>query len=123
MSATRAFTLPSLSTGGGDVPLERRLEFAAGSPVGIAEMVVDLGVGRSAIARFELLPRASSKRPSAEIGPAEAVDDVAVVRASASTAFSIMSQRRLEVHALIDPAIAEIVQHLRLVRIELERSA
>src|SRR3984893_6878088 len=40
------------------IPLEMRLEFASGTPIGIAEMVVDHGIRRFKVDRpFELLHR------------------------------------------------------------------
>ena len=50
------------------------------------------------------------------IGPAERVDDVAVVGALLDRALD-HAHALVEVDALVDPGIAEIVQHVRLVGI------
>jgi hypothetical protein len=53
------------------------------------------------------------------VGPAEAVDDVAVIGAELDRAL----QHRLglnQVHALVDPAVAEIVENQGLLRLQLE---
>ena len=54
------------------------------------------------------------------VRPAEAVDDVAVVRPQIDGAAQHL-ERLVEIDALVDPRIAEIIEHLRLVGIELER--
>ena len=56
----------------------------------------------------------------AEIGPAERVDDVAVIRPLLDGA-SDHVHALVEVHALVDPGIAEIIEHLRLLGKQLER--
>ncbi len=52
--------------------------------------------------------------------PAERVDDVAVVRALLDGAADHL-HALVEIDALIDPRIAEIVQHMRLIEEQLER--
>ena len=54
----------------------------------------------------------------AEIGPAQRVDDVAVVRPLLDGAADHV-HALVEMDALIDPGIAEIVEHQRLVGIKL----
>ena len=75
--------------------------------------------GFSSIARSRCLV-ASSKLPSAEMRPAERVDDIAVVRPLLDRAADHL-HAVVEIDALIDPGIAEIVQDMRLVGEQLER--
>ena len=63
---------------------------------------------------------ASSIVAGAVIGPAERVDDVAVVRPLLDGAADHL-HAFVEIDALIDPGIAEIVQHMRLVGEQLQR--
>ena len=56
----------------------------------------------------------------AEIGPAERVDDVAVVRPLLDGAADHV-HAFVEIDALVDPGIAEVIEHQRLVRKQLER--
>jgi len=61
-------------------PLETRLEGAANAPIGVAEMIVDGRIFRLELdCAFELLDRLLLIA-AAEIGPAQRVDDIAVVR-------------------------------------------
>ncbi len=54
------------------------------------------------------------------IGPAERVDDVAVVRPLLHGALDHV-HALVQVHALVDPGIAEIIEHVRLIGEQLER--
>ena len=56
----------------------------------------------------------------AEIGPAQRVDDVAVVRPLLDGATDHV-HALVEIDALVDPGIAEVIEHERLVGIELQR--
>src|SRR3984893_4640696 len=102
------------------IPLEMRLEFASCTPISIAEMVVDHGIGRFEVDRaFEFLHRLVVAAELV-IRPAETIDDIPVVRAL----FDCPPQHIegfLEVHALIDPAVAKIVQDQGMIGIKGER--
>ncbi len=87
----------------GVIPLEARLERPANAPIGVAEMVVDLGIVRRRLNR--LLQRLDRALIITEpvIGPAEAVDDMAGIgllldrRAGSSpSASSVFSPRSIQ---------------------------
>ena len=89
-------------------------------PVGVAEVIVDGRIlGLELDRALEVLHRLVVVAEP-EIGPAERVDDVAVIRPLLDGAAD-HPHALVEIDALIDPRIAEIVQHVRLVGIELER--
>src|SRR6476660_3451917 len=95
-------------------PLEARLQHASNPPIGIAEVIVDGWIlGLEFDGALELLDRLLHVAEPI-IGPAEGVDDVTVVGALLDRALD-------HAHALVDPGIAEIVEHMRLIGKELER--
>ena len=96
-------------------PLERRLEPAAGAPVGVAQMVVEHRIVR--LQRHRALELAHRVVELAEpvIGPAQRIDDVAVARPEIDR-LADQVHGLVEVHVHVDPGIAEIVHDLRLVR-------
>ena len=101
-------------------PLELGFQRAPDAPVSIAEMIVDGRVGRLEFDRaVELLHRLLVIAEPV-IGPSERVHDIAVVRALLDRALD-HAHAFVEVLALVDPRIAEIVQHVRLVGIKLQR--
>ena len=90
-------------------PLELRLERAPGLPIGVAEMVVDGRiVGLELDRALQVLHRLVVVAEP-EIGPAERVDDVAVVRPLLDGAAD-HPHAVVEIDALVDPRIAEIVR-------------
>src|SRR4029077_17596836 len=101
-------------------PLEPGLEHAADSPISVAEMVVDGRIDRLELdGALELLyPLVVVADPIP--GPAERIDDIAVIGPLLDRALD-HAHAFVEIQALIDPGIAEIVQHMRLVGIKLER--
>ena len=93
-------------------PLERRLERAPDLPVGIAEMVVDGRIfGLELDRALEVLHRLVVF-VDAVVRPAERIHDVAVVRPLLDGAAD-HPHALVEIDALIDPRIAEIVEHVR----------
>ncbi len=83
-------------------------------------MVVDGGIlGLQIDGALEVLHRLFVVA-DAVVGPAEGIDDVAVVGTLLDGALDHL-HALVEVHALVDPGIAEIVQHVRLVGLQLER--
>src|SRR6185437_13373055 len=102
------------------VPLEARFEPAAAAPIGIAQMIVDRRVFRNHLDRtLQLLDRLAVIAET-EIRPPETVDDVAVRRPQRDRAFDHL-QPLVKMRSLIDPGIAEIVEHERLLRLERQR--
>src|SRR5712671_5275164 len=101
-------------------PLELGLQRAADPPVGVAEMVVDGRIDRleldGALELLDGLVVVADPVP----GPAERIDDIAVIGPLLDRALD-HAHALVEIEALIDPGIAEIVQHVRLVGIKLER--
>ena len=88
------------------------------SSISIAEMVVD---GRIVGLEFDRALQIFHRVvviAEPEIGPAERIDDVAVVRPLLDGAAD-HPHALVEIDALVDPRIAEIVQHVRLIGIEL----
>src|SRR6516162_7427989 len=101
-------------------PLEARLQHASDPLIGIAEMIVDGRIlGLELDGALELLDRLLHVAEPV-IGPAEGVDDVTVVGTLLDRAFD-HTHALVEVDALVDPRIAEIVEHVRLIGEELER--
>src|SRR5580698_11527829 len=62
------------------IPLEMRVELAAHAPIGVAEVVVDDGIGGFQFDRLFELARRFLVMTELEIGPAEAIHDIAVRR-------------------------------------------
>ena len=83
-------------------------------------MVVDRRVLRDQLDRlFELFDRRLVIAHPV-MRPAQAVDDIAVIRAQLDRLLDHL-HAAIEVLAAVDPRIAEIVQHHRLFRLELQR--
>src|SRR5664279_2892096 len=95
-------------------PLEPRLQLTSDAPIGIAEMIVDRGIARNELDRA--LERAGRVRitPKLEVGPADAVGDIAVRRLQ-SMRFFQHRQCFGNVAVLVDIAVAEIVEDRWLV--------
>ena len=101
-------------------PLEMRVELAPDLPIGVAQMGIDGGIARhQQYGILESLGRIGIT-PKPLISPADAVDDVTVEGAQRAGFFQHRERLR-EIAALVDPAIAEIVQDLRLIGAQLER--
>src|SRR5262249_35973088 len=101
-------------------PLEARLELASDPPIGIAEMIIDGRIlGLELNRTLELLDGLLDVAEPV-IGPAEGVDDVTIVGARRDRALD-HAHAGVEIDALVDPRIAEIVEHVRLIGKELER--
>src|SRR5713101_5150811 len=103
-------------------PLEFRLQRAADAPIGVAEMVVDRRVFGLEIDRALEIFHRVFEIADAEIGPAQRVHDVAVVGPLIDGALDHL-HALVEIDALIDPRITEIVQHMRLLGLQIERLA
>ena len=85
-------------------------------------MIVDGRVLRHQFDRtFEIFGRPGVV-PEPEIGPTQTVDDVAVIGPQRHRAFHHL-HGLVEMHPLVDPGIAQIIQHQRLFRRELQRAA
>ena len=83
-------------------------------------MIVDDGIGGLELDRlFEFLRRLRVMA-ELEVRPAEAVDDVAVGRPEVDRAPQHL-ERLVEIDALVDPGIAEIIEHQRLIGKEFQR--
>ena len=83
-------------------------------------MVVDRRVARLQVNRaFEFFDRLVVFAEP-EIGPAQTVDDVAIAGAQLDGLVQHL-EGFIEIFAAVDPAVAEIVQHQRLVGIERQR--
>src|SRR6185437_15767479 len=104
------------------LPLEACVDLAADLPISIPEMIVYIGGGRRELHGLFESPRGIIITTQTIIGPADGIRDEPVERPQRSRFF----QHRhgfLEVFALVDPAIAEIVQHIGAIRVELEGGA
>src|SRR5437899_616863 len=104
----------------GSPPLKARLGGTPALPIGVAEMVVDRRIlGHELDRLFEILNRA---RVIAEpvMRPAQAVDDVAVLGPQLDGLLDHF-EATLQILAAVDPGVAEIIEHQRLLRLELER--
>jgi hypothetical protein len=101
-------------------PLIGGFQLAPDAPVGVAQMVVeDRVVGHQPDRALEFAHRVLVALQPV-IGPAERIHDVAVGGPEFDRALDEV-EPLLEVHVHVDPGIAEIVQHLRVVGIELQR--
>src|SRR5262245_41158604 len=101
-------------------PLEARLEHASHSPVRIAEVIVDGGIlGFELDGALELLDRLLHVAKPV-VGPTQGVDDIAIIRALLDRALD-HAHTLVEIDALVDPRIAEVIEDVRLVRKELQR--
>ena len=97
------------------LPLIFRLELPPDAPIGIAQMVVDDRiVGPELDGALEMLHRGFDVAEAVR-GPAETVDVIAVIGLELYRLADAV-HRRLEVLALIDPGVAEIIEHRRFVR-------
>ncbi len=99
------------------VPLELRFELAADAPIGVAEVIVDRRIRRLQADRPLEFADGLVIVAKPEVSPAEAVDDIAVLRPQRDGAAQHL-EALVEMDALVDPGIAEIVQHQRLVGID-----
>ena len=102
-------------------PLEAGLVQPAHLPVGVAQMIVDDRIARLQLDRlFELVDRLLIVTQPVR-RPAQAVDDIAVVRPELDR---LLDHRLggVEIAPLLDPRIAEIVENQRLIRLQLERA-
>src|SRR5579871_330981 len=101
----------------GVVPLETRFVPTVDPPVSVAEMIVEYRVGRLEADR--LLKRVGSLivLPQLKMSPAEAVDDVAVIRLEFDRALQ-HAERFAQIYPLVDPRIAKVVQDLRLIGVK-----
>src|SRR6267378_5979012 len=101
-------------------PLIAGLVHPAALPIGVAQMVVDRRVLRHQLdGLFEVLNR-TGVIAHPVMRPAQAVDDVAVLWAQLDRLLDHLDAL-VEVFAAVDPGIAEIVQHQRLLGLQLER--
>ena len=99
----------------GLLPLKAGFPLAANAPEGIAQMVVkNRDLPGELDGPLEMLDGLLEVAKPV-MGPAQAVDDIAVVTL---LAHGLLDQRHtlLEIAALIDPGVAEVVQHQRLFR-------
>src|SRR5260370_10079696 len=100
-------------------PLEARLQHASNPPIGIAEVIVDGWIlGLEFDGALQLLDRLLHVAEPI-IGPAEGADDVTVVGALLDRAL-YHAHALVELDALADPVIADIVEHVRLVGEEID---
>src|SRR5262245_5625015 len=101
-------------------PLEARLKHASHPPVRIAEVIVDGGIlGLELDGALELLDRLLHVAKPV-VGPTQGVDDIAVIGALLDRALD-HAHTLVEIDALVDPRIAEVIEDVRLVRKELQR--
>ena len=102
------------------VPLELRLQLAADTPVGVAEVIVDHRVRRLEVdGLFQLVDR-FVVAAEAIISPAQTVHDIAVAALQIDRPTQ-HAEGLVEIDALVDPGIAEVIQHQGLIRVELQR--
>src|SRR5690606_16385168 len=102
------------------LPLEASLLPSPDFPVGVAEMVVDHRVGRIELDRpLQMLDRLLIVAEPVE-HPAQAIDDVAILRPEVDRAPQHV-EGAVIVLALLDPGIGEIVHHVRMLGLELQR--
>src|SRR5262245_41170327 len=95
-------------------PLESGLQHAANPPIRIAEMIVDRWIFRLELNRtLELFGRFLVIAESV-VGPAERVDDVAVVRALLDSLFDHL-HAFVQLDALVNPRITKVVEDVWLV--------
>src|SRR3954470_22403815 len=101
-------------------PLIARFDKPPDAPVRIAEMVVDRRVLRHQLDRlFELFDRRLVVAHP-EMRPAQAIDDVAVIGTQLDRLVDHL-HALIQVLAAVDPRIAEIIEHHRLIWFELQR--
>src|SRR5262245_12952981 len=98
-------------------PFETGFGLTPGAPVGVAEMIDDLGVGRRELSRLFQLLDGVVILAELEIGPAEAVDDIALV-GPRSDCFADQVETFLDLLSAVDPAIAEEILQLRPVGLD-----
>ena len=85
-------------------------------------MIVDHGIGRFQLDGLFQLPHSFRILAEAVIGPAQTVDNIAVGRAQLDRAAQHLEGLG-QVQALVDPGIAKIIEHQRLVGKQLQRLA
>ena len=100
-------------------PLEAGLGAAADAPVDVAEMVVDRRILRPELDRLLHVTQRLLEIAQPEVHPSQAVDDVAVARAKLDRALD-HRQRLVEVEPLVCPGVSQIVEHARLLGLELQ---
>src|SRR5829696_5493219 len=96
----------------GVLPLELGPEAPADLPVGVAEVIVDDRVARLQLDRLLEFAHGVLVAAEAVVGPAEAVDDHPVARRELDGAAQHL-ERLVDVLAVVDPRVGEVVQHLR----------
>uniref|UniRef100_A0A0N4ZZV5 Transposase n=1 Tax=Parastrongyloides trichosuri TaxID=131310 RepID=A0A0N4ZZV5_PARTI len=103
------------------VPLEARLALTPHGPVGVAEVVVDLGVGGLlGHGLFQVIDRLV-ELAAMILGPAQRVLDIAVRRIGGERPRDHLGPL-LDPHAAVDPEVAKVVEHGRIVGLLLQRS-
>src|SRR6266849_8934994 len=101
-------------------PLEFGLQHAIDLPINVAKVIVDGRIDRLEFDRaLEVLHRLLVIAKPV-VGPAERIDDVAVIGPLVDRALD-HTHALIEMDALIDPGITQIIEHVRLVRKQFER--